>query len=316
MKSTEIKKRINRVSLAILVFIGLLSAMQSVLILLKGIFDELWGAESVKNEVVYGLLFGLIYILGYLGAYFVFKISYSEEFMPARLNANVGKHPVAMIFASVSVCFMASHLVGYFGGGNSSATVYHDQSIVILLFSTVLIPAFCEELFFRGLIMTNLLPLGRNFSIIASGIIFGLVHGNHDQILFATFAGIVFGWLYAETGTVWCGVLAHMLNNLISVIETVLWGTLKTATAVKMNMLIEAVILICGVVSILYLITVLKKEKEEEFANGVFGKITGKLLDGGTRFAVTDYIKGFFSPAMIAFLCYVAVNEVVYVFLN
>ena len=143
--------------------------------------------------------------------------------------------------------------------------------------------------------------------------IFGLVHGNHDQIFFATVAGIAFGFIYAETGSIWCGVVAHMLNNFIAIAESVLWGTLKTGTAIKLNVVIESLIMICGVVSVIYLLNIRKKEKREESSRGCFETVSEKLLDGGVRYSVADYVKGFFSPAMIAFLLYVAANEVAYV---
>ena len=292
MDSTEIRKRINRVCLAILVFIDLLSTLQTVQIFAGDILYSAFGEESAAAETIDGILVGVLYLIAYFVSHLIFKAAYSKDYISLRTNASLGSHPVAMIFASLAICFTASHLVGYFSSGDSGAVqIYHDQGIVVFVFTTVLIPAFCEELFFRGLIMTNLMPLGRNFAIIASGIIFGLIHGNHDQILFATVAGIVFGWLYAETGTIWCGVLAHMLNNFIAVIETVLWGTLKTGTAVKLSMIIEAAVLICGVISIIYLIPRLKKERKEEFEGGLFGKTSDRLLDGGRRFTLSEYIK-------------------------
>ena len=313
MESGIIKKRMNRVCLAILVFIGLLGVLQSVQIFLGELLYSILGDDSRVAEVLSQIFLALSYFISYLFSFLIFKKAYAKDYLPVRSEASMGAHPVPMVFSALAICLAASHLVGFFSDGSSGVVIYHGESIVLFMLTTVLIPAFCEELFFRGLIMTNLMPLGRNFAIIASGIIFGLVHGNHDQILFATVAGITFGFMYAETGTIWCGVIAHMLNNFISVAETVIWGTLKAGTAVKMSIIIESVIMVCGIASIIYLLPRLKKEKNEEFNGGCFGSLTNRLLDEGVKYSVSDYLKGFFAPAMIAFLCYVTVSEVLYV---
>ncbi len=315
MEGSMIRKRINRVCFAIFIFIGILTGLQFVSVSLEIAREYLYKDGNELFEMIAGLFDIVSNIVAYLVATLIFKKVYAKDYVPMGAAPRIGAHPISMIFASLSVCFAASHFWSYISSGNGYFEIYHGESIVLLMLSTVLVPAFCEELFFRGLIMTNLMPLGRNFAIIASGIIFGLVHGNHDQIFFATVAGIAFGFIYAETGTIWCGVIAHMLNNLIAVVETVLWGTLKTGTAIKINVVIESFVMLCGVISIIYLVKVRKKEKREEIVSGCFVTVSEKLLDGGRRYAISEYMKGFFSPAMIAFLCYVALSEVAYVYL-
>lgn len=315
MESRMIVKRINRVCFAIFIFILILTALQLGVSLSEMYLAPFFGGKNKKIEIILNVIGSLSYIVAYFVPVLIFKRVYAKDHTPMKAAPRMGEHPIPMIFASLSVCLAASHFWSYISSGEGNVQIYHGDSIVILMLSTVLVPAFCEELFFRGFIMSNLMPLGRDFAIIASGIIFGLVHGNHDQIFFATVAGIAFGYIYAETGTVWCGVIAHMLNNFIAVAETVLWGTLKTGTAVKINIVIESFIMLCGVISIIYLLKIRRKEKREEIESGCFGTVSEKLLDGGKRYTVSEYIKGFFSPVMIVFLCYVAFSEVAYVYL-
>ena len=310
MGIADIKRAINRVCLAIFIFIGVAGFFQ---VVFEGIFDVLNELYFHNEEVADNLFMGFSYVTAYLISICVYKAVFKKSYRRASFEINMGSHPGAMISASLGLCFMASHLSRFFGGGAGYTQVYHDESIVLMLFTTVLVPAFCEELFFRGLIMTNLLHLGRNFAIIASGVIFGLVHGNHDQILFASIAGIIFGWLYAETGSIWCGIIVHMFNNLIAVAETVLAGTLKYATAIKVCAIIELTVLICGVISLIYLIPRIRRENNNEFKNGGFGFTPPRLLDGGIHYSISEYLRGFFSPAMIAFLVYVVISEVTYV---
>ncbi len=314
MGVNEIKKRMNRVCGAVLLFIGILSGIQTLQMLDIRLFDLFFENDSISLEIFENIFSGFSYLAAYVFAIIIFKRIYRFDYRNICFDIKLGSHPVAMIFSSLGIIFTASHISSYFGlGGSGVPMAYHDQSIVLLLFTSAIIPAFCEELFFRGLIMTNLMPLGRNFAIIASGIIFGLVHGNHDQILFATIAGIVFGWLYAETGSIWCGVIIHLFNNLIALTETVLIGTLRYTAALKLCSILELTVLICGIISILYLIPKLKCERAENFSHGCFGSVTNKLLDRGVHSTFSEYLKGFFSPSMIIFLCYVALSEIAYV---
>ncbi len=311
MNVTLVKNRMNKVACAILIFIGILSILQVVIetafIFVKEIFPD-------QYSVAYSIASGSSYILSYFLSAFVYKLSCKKEYSPISFSFSLGDHPVAYITAALGIAFTASHLMSYLGfGGTLLNEEYHGEDIVLMLFTTVLIPAFCEEFFFRGLIMSNLMPLGRNFAIIASGIIFGLVHGNHDQILFATIVGIVLGWLYADTGSMWCGIIVHMFNNLISVVGTVLVGTLEYDTALKICAVIETTVIVCGAISVIYLIPKLKNKKSSFYDKGFFGSKQAALCDCGITYSGSDYIKGFFSPAMIAFIVYVIFNEVVYV---
>jgi len=312
MGAKEIKKRINRVCCAIFIFIGVCSILTVAQTFSYPFASLLLGDKAPVREVYDNLFTGFAYVVSYLIAFLIYKRAYVKHYVSPSLSLNLGKNPIALMLASLAIVFTASHIAGYFGAGSPSFIEYHGHSIILLMFTTVLVPAFFEELFFRGLILTNLLPLGRSFAIIASGIIFGLVHGNHDQIFFASISGIVFGWLYVETGSLWCGIIVHMFNNFIAVAETVFIGSLRYADAMRVCMLIELTILVCGALALIYLL-LRRKQERSRLHNSCFGSVSCKLLDGGVHYTLGEYMKGFFSPAMIAFLCYVLINEIVYV---
>ena len=83
------------------------------------------------------------------------------------------------------------------------------------IFAAVAISApILEEILFRGIILDGFL---KNYSptkaIIWSAIIFGLVHMNPYQFIAATLIGILMGWIYWRTGSLWLCILIHFLNN-------------------------------------------------------------------------------------------------------
>jgi sodium transport system permease protein len=80
-----------------------------------------------------------------------------------------------------------------------------------------LAPAICEELAFRGFILTGLRQGSRDWTAIAiSSAVFGLAHGILQQSLSATLVGVVLGYLAVQTGSLWPCVVYHALHNGLS----------------------------------------------------------------------------------------------------
>jgi sodium transport system permease protein len=89
---------------------------------------------------------------------------------------------------------------------------------VLLLIAVT--PAICEELAFRGFILSGLRRLGHKWTAIAlTAVFFGLAHGLLQQSLAACAVGMVIGYVAVKTGSLWPGVLFHMTHNGLSVLQ-------------------------------------------------------------------------------------------------
>ena len=98
---------------------------------------------------------------------------------------------------------------------------------VVGILSIAIVAPVLEECLFRGAIEGHLLSLWKGkpwAAIIVSGIVFGLIHLNPAQVLYASIIGIVLGWLRWRTDSIVPGIVAHILNNSISVICMRLYG--------------------------------------------------------------------------------------------
>lgn len=71
-----------------------------------------------------------------------------------------------------------------------------------------------EELLFRGLLLRVLEPAGKQFAILVSALLFGLLHGNVIQIPFAFLVGLILGYVTVEYSIIWAIVL-HVINNFV-----------------------------------------------------------------------------------------------------
>lgn len=76
-----------------------------------------------------------------------------------------------------------------------------------------LTPAICEELLFRGLIMSGFRRLGMWPAILASGLLFGLAHASIYRLLPTMALGVIFGYAVWKTNSIVAGMICHALNN-------------------------------------------------------------------------------------------------------
>lgn len=89
---------------------------------------------------------------------------------------------------------------------------------VVLSFSA----AFCEEIVFRGYLMTRLRLTGKFktwfFPVVASALAFGVSHSYEGWagIILISIYGALFSWLYIRTGSLWPGIVAHFFHDFMA----------------------------------------------------------------------------------------------------
>lgn len=86
-----------------------------------------------------------------------------------------------------------------------------STTISMFLYSSIGAPV-GEELLYRGFIMKSLEKYGKTFAILISSILFGLMHTNLTQSLFAMLVGLVLGYVASNYSLKWA-ILLHMINN-------------------------------------------------------------------------------------------------------
>ena len=95
--------------------------------------------------------------------------------------------------------------------------INHLPWVTVLILIAV-VPAFCEEIAFRGFIFGGLAPKqGHWRAVIATALLFGASHGVLQQSICATVMGVLLGWVAYRTGSVFPGILLHFANNAMTV---------------------------------------------------------------------------------------------------
>ncbi len=83
----------------------------------------------------------------------------------------------------------------------------------VVLLGVAITPAVCEELFFRGVVLSGLMRLGAWPAVLLSALLFGLAHASIYRMLPTLALGIVLAWLAWQTGSILPSMTVHAMNN-------------------------------------------------------------------------------------------------------
>ena len=268
------------------------------------------------------LLMSLVYITAFVfPAYFFYLISRKRNPLPPMLEPHLGSDFPLMLFATIALSLAAAYLnasivniVGFYDYyGGYSEDLSSNISLLLVFISTAVVPAFSEELLFRGVILTNLKPYGKTTALLASAALFALMHNNGAQLLYTFIAGIFIGLVYIKTRSLWGCILIHFFNNLISVIELLLDSRLGERANLPIR-IIELTVFTLGIVSLIILV-IREKKKKRDFSSSGFGVILPPDENYIEKpITAKQAVRGFFSPTVIVFLCLSAITIVLTLF--
>lgn len=96
-------------------------------------------------------------------------------------------------------------------------TMFEGIDMKYLLIGGVIVGPICEEIIFRGIIEEGFIKTYDGpRAILYSAIIFGVIHLVPLQVLSAGLAGILLGWIYWKTRSLWIVMILHIVNNYIA----------------------------------------------------------------------------------------------------
>lgn len=307
----QYRSAIHRIAMALVVFL-----ITSNLFGMIGIgLAELWPIllEEPWDGVADTLTQAIASLLGVLVPILLFRtFSHGHPCEPMHLSPRLPRETPAYILAGCAIVSAAAYLnyyMVYFTGYTQYTSEFvwtesyatpHD--ILLSFLTMAVVPAFVEELFFRGLIQSNLRPFGRRCAILGSALIFGVAHQNLEQMLYATVAGLVFGYIYEVTESIWCGILFHMFNNGLAVLQGVIaehWGD----AAISMQVMVDGIVVGLGAIALVWLIC--RRKPKPDLSDGCFAR-TLPSDPAYTRCPIEGkkLVKEFFSPLMVTYFTF------------
>ena len=153
--------------------------------------------------------------------------------------------------------------------GLNDALFIKDNLLLNLLIVAVM-PAICEEMFFRGFILTSFKNNQKSYkgAIIFSGILFGIMHMDFIRIIPTSILGISFAYAVCKSNSIGVGMFMHFLNNGFAVIVTHMSSKLvQNVNSSELTYLSISQISVIFIISLMFisLAVLLFKEKKKEF---------------------------------------------------
>ncbi|MCQ2555912.1 MAG: CPBP family intramembrane metalloprotease [Clostridia bacterium] len=128
----------------------------------------------------------------------------------------------------------------------------------LALISLVVLPAVAEEIIMRGVVFKGLKSYGKLFSVVISAVMFTILHGSLDQLLYPLLMGILLGTIMYYEDNVTYTILIHLISNFLAL----------TTQYFGINLFVDswwfvvlAIILLVAFVSVL-LYMLIKKNKQ------------------------------------------------------
>ena len=112
-----------------------------------------------------------------------------------------------------------------------------------------ILTAIVEEYALRGHVLGNLRKYGDAFAVIMSAAIFALMHGNLIQVPFALLSGVALAVFTLKTKSIWPAVVAHAINNGLSVIITYLMEFIGEDPAMVLYTCVMYILIVIGIVT-------------------------------------------------------------------
>lgn len=92
--------------------------------------------------------------------------------------------------------------------------------LLVNLFVVALVPAICEEFFFRGILLqyTRFVFDNSWIAILVSALVFSGFHGQFYGFLPRFALGVLLGYLFLNSGSIYIPIIAHFANNALAVL--------------------------------------------------------------------------------------------------
>lgn len=115
--------------------------------------------------------------------------------------------PVISFVNSLSLFFTKNVISDEISG------MVQSHSLLSSVFVTALVPCILEELTYRGVFYNEYSRINPRKAMLLSALLFGLLHMNLNQFLYAAVGGVVFALIVEATGSITASMIMHFMIN-------------------------------------------------------------------------------------------------------
>ena len=227
-RSKEQSRQFSRLGLVLFAFMGVAFAAQLVLIVITMLVGLVGGLDVDFDNQTVQIVISAISMYG---------VSFPVAALLMRLIPKQGRPGgetwSAMQLAACLVICIGIGFVGILlsqfvdvvfpsgGDGVQPEDMMTGAGMLLNIAMVVFAAPVVEELLYRKMLIDRIAAYGDGVSVVVSGLLFGLAHGNFSQFFYAFGLGALFAYVYIKTGHIGYTIGFHMFFNLIGGVFTV-----------------------------------------------------------------------------------------------
>lgn len=127
---------------------------------------------------------------------------------------------ILCFFINVAVSSLFNGILTFTGykypSSSSGSADYSIGNFFFQVLIVAILPAFCEEFLHRGIVLQGTKHMGFKKSIVISSLLFGLMHFNIGQFVYAFVIGLILGFVAVVSKNIFPAIIIHFTNNFIS----------------------------------------------------------------------------------------------------
>ena len=249
--------------------------------------------SSPDNTVLYAAILEL----------FVFAIP-AAFFLKAK-GVNFFEHSKVKTFSFSELPFVLTGIATFLFGSliilflqriffefNNEANVMLNAaqvSIMGVLLYYVIVPALCEELFFRSILISEYSSYGGPVAVTVSALFFAMLHFSFTEFPFYFFTGAILGLITYVTGSSIPAIIIHILNNTVTVFFGEALSSFLMESASSIILVFLLVVLFLG--SLVLFLSAMEELYERRgimYDNGILPGKRKELLLGSAKAGIIE----------------------------
>ena len=188
--------------------------------------------------------YALMMVFPFLFCWWMGSLAFAAGEQPTRINApHFGKLGAAAFLVLSAVALLALSVViepttSFIPMPDFIKSVFErvfmESALWDMIVSTCILAPLCEEFLCRGMMLRGMLhTMSPRKAVIWSAVLFAVMHLNPWQSIPAFLIGLLLGWVYWRTHSLWATIFLHCFNNSISTAISRIWPDLPIDAGLK-----------------------------------------------------------------------------------
>lgn len=184
-------------------------------------------ASRVFDDFVWQIVVTQIFVLLPTAVYYLCVVKKGERAI--RIREDLRLKPIrfrTLLLVAIEMLFLApvltfvnlvSQLLSNYVAAETIIGEISSEPFLVSFAVVAVLPAFTEELVYRGMLFGGYRRRSVFVGAVVSGLVFGMMHGNLNQLMYAFVMGVVFAFVDEVTGSTVSSMVMHLLVNGTSV---------------------------------------------------------------------------------------------------